>query len=475
LCEREEDSMHDRQSVDGQAKVTIDSRQLKAYLEVTAPIGSGIPCSLEKAKQALAEKQVVFGLKEEKIKQAVSKNNWGKRILVAEGKQAKDGKDAQLIYRFKLPKERAGPKIDNQGNINYRDLGLVYNVKAGQILVEKIPPVEGVCGMDVRGQEIVPKKPRDLQLPKGRNTAVDEQGRYLYSSIDGHVSLIDNKVVVDEVFEVRGDVDFSTGDIDFVGSVNVQGNVTSGFKVKAAGDIEIRGYIEQAQVVAGGSIMVKGGITGVTKGTVKAGENIYARFVENSFLEAKNDIVIGEAIIQAHIRAGGSVRVNGKKAAIVGGVVQAGQEVESKVLGSPLATQTIVEVGVNPLYRQEYQKLSKERTEKKRLLDKINHDLKLFKKMNIPLENLTATKKEQLLRVLEDFQVLRKEMAEIEERLVFLENEFERAHSAKVKVLQTAYPGVRVSIGQAVYIVNDPIKYSAFVLDEGEVRLSPLR
>lgn len=462
-------------SQNGQAKVNISRDQLKAFLTVTAPVGSGVSCTMEEARKALADHNVVFGLMEENISEALMERNWGQEFLVAEGKPPVNGIDAKIEYRFPLPKERMGPKADEKGNVDYHDLGLIFNVRKGSPLAERIPPTEGTSGTTVLGAEIAAKNGKDVLIPKGKNTVADNEEKLLYAVIDGNVTIIDNKVVVDPVMQIPGDVDYSSGDIDFVGDVIINGNINTGFKVKAEGNIEIKGFIEGAEVTAGGSILVKGGITGGVKGIVRARENISCRFIENSRVEAGKDVLVRDSIMQSFIKAGGSVRVNDKKAIIVGGIIQAFQEVESKVLGSQLATQTIVEVGINPHYREEYQKLLKTKNEKKKVFDNLSNNLQVFQKSGISPENLTETKRLTLLKMLEEFKKLRQELNEMDERTLYLEEQFNRVNAAKVKVLETVYPGVRISIGQSIYIVNDAIKYAAFILDQGEVRLTSLR
>jgi uncharacterized protein (DUF342 family) len=161
--------------------------------------------------------------------------------------------------------------------------------------------------------------------------------------------VIDRKISIDAVFLLNGNVDFSSGNIDFVGNVLINGSIASGFSVKAQGDIEVKGFIEGAEVIAGGNILVKGGIKSGVKGIVKAGENISARFVENARLEAGKDIIVREAIMQSFIKAGGNVMVSDRKATIVGGVVQASHTVEAKIIGSQLATQTVIELVSIPI------------------------------------------------------------------------------------------------------------------------------
>lgn len=462
-------------TADKTLRLTIDREKMEVYLEVAPPGEDGQPCKMEDVRQALQEAGVVFGIKEDKLEEALQERNWGYEILVAEGVPAINGEDAQIIYGFQLPSEQGGLKIDEQGNVDYFDLGIINNVKAGQQLAERKPPTEGTPGRTVTGEELVPRRGKDIRLLRGSNTVIDQDETALYAVIDGHVSLQGNKIVVNPVFKVNGNVDYGTGNIDFIGNVVISGNITSGFKVRAGGDIEVNGFIEGAEVIAGGNVIVKGGIAGGTKGKVTAAQNVTARFVENSNIEAGEDIIIKEAIMQSVLKAGGSVRVSSNKAIIVGGIIQATHQVEARVLGSQLATQTIIEVGVNPAHRDEYHELLRTRTEKKKIMDNLNQNLQAFQRSGIPMENLNEKKKADLIKMLDYFKSLHQEMGQMEKRVAQLEAEFQRIQNAKVRVLEVVYPGVRVSIGQAIYIVNDAIKYCEFVMDHGEVRMTSLR
>lgn len=456
-------------------KVTIDRDKMKAQLLVLPPGEGGQPATFEQAQKAVADAGVVFGIKEDKIREALLEANWGFETLIAEGEPVIHGDEAKITYHFQLPHQQGGPKVDEKGNVDYFDLGLINNVKAGQLLAERVPPTEGTAGHDVLGNEIQPRRGKDIRLLRGSNAVIDQEETAIYSVIDGHVSMSGSKIQVNPVFHVKGNVDYATGNIDFIGNVVIAGNIASGFKVKAGGDIEVSGFIEGAEVEAGGSVIVKGGIAGGTKGKVVAGDSVMARFAENSNIEAGGDILIKEAIMQSHLKAGGSVRVASNKAIIVGGLIQATHEVEARVLGSQLATQTIIEVGVNPAHRDEYHELIRVRTEKKKIMDNLNQNLQAFQRSGISMENLSDKKKADLIKMLDYFKSLHQELTQMEKRVVQLEAEFQRTQNAKVKALEVAYPGVRISIGQAIYIVNDLVKYCEFIMDRGEVRMGSLR
>ncbi|HEX3011078.1 MAG TPA: FapA family protein [Syntrophomonadaceae bacterium] len=466
--------MDTKSNVDSEIRVLVDNDRMKAYVEISVPLGSGKKCSLDDLKRALTSNKIVYGIDDTRLHEALMENNWGKRLLIAEGTPPINGIDGKLIYKFPSLLERMAPKIDEKGNVDYKNLNLIHNVKAGTELVERIAPTEGKNGADVTGKSINARKGKDINLPRGKNTVSDEQGRILYAAIDGHVTVREAKVVVDSVFELKGDVDYSSGNIEFIGNILINGNVTGGFQVIAGGDIEVRGFIEGATVVAGGSIMVRGGITAGIKGMVRAAENISARFVENSRLEAGRDVLIREAIMQSYVKAGGSVKVSDKRATIVGGTIQAAYEVESRTLGSQLATQTIIEVGVNPQYREEYGQLLKTRTEKGRVLETLNHNLQIYQKSGINSENMTDRKRLAIIKLLDEYKKMRQEVSAVDERIAFLETQFEQIHAARIKALEIVYPGVRITIGQAIYVVNDIMRYSQFVLEDGEVRLTSL-
>ncbi len=458
----------------GEAILYLDKDKMKAFLEITPPIGEGIPCDMAQVRAALNEAKVVYGIDERKLEEALLQMNWNQKILVAEGTPTIDGQNAIITLKYLVTDKKIAPTPDEQGNVNYRETGLVHNVQRGEELALRTPPVPGIIGMDVQGRELLPRAGKDLSLPRGKNTVCNADNTILYATIDGHLSMVDRKISVQAVFELNGDVDFSSGNIEFIGNVVIRGSVTGGFTVRAAGDIEITGFIEGAEVIAGGNITVKGGIKSSYKGLVKAAASISARFVENSKLEAGQDVIVREAIMQSYVRAGGNVIVSDRKATIVGGLIQAAHTVEAKIIGSQLATQTNIEVGINPYHREEYQNLLKSRTDAKKHLDNLSNNLQVFQRAGLNVQDLPETKRLALINMLDEFKKIKNTLAEQELRLKLLEEELHRASSARVRAMEVAYPGVKISIGSSVYTINDAIKYTQFVLDEGEIRSSAL-
>jgi hypothetical protein len=94
--------------------------------------------------------------------------------------------------------------------------------------------------------------------------------------VPGQPTVIKNGVKVNPVLDVEN-VDLSTGNLSFEGTVRVSGDVLTGMKMNVGGDVVINGTVEAAEIVAGGSVTVKGGVIGHSEGvTAQAGTTAIA-------------------------------------------------------------------------------------------------------------------------------------------------------------------------------------------------------
>ncbi|NLU48793.1 MAG: DUF342 domain-containing protein [Syntrophomonadaceae bacterium] len=466
----------ENEPADGYVEVHLTRDSMEAYLTVHPPRPGGKPATFENAVRALKEARVVEGILPASISEALSLENWGKPILVARGLPAVDGEDAHLDYHFPLPEERFRPVEMEDGKVDYRNLNLIYNVRRGELLVVRTPSKKGTMGITVTGVPIPPKPGKQVALPRGRNTLVDDTGNRLYAAVDGHVSLVSGKVTVQPVLEIWGNVDYAVGNIDFLGSVLVNGSILSGFTVKAGGDIEVRGVVEAASVEAGGNILIRNGIAGARKAVVTAGGSIFTRFVENATVEAGQDIVVGNGIVQSVVRANRSVKAEQRKGTIVGGIIQAGEEICGRVIGSPFCVQTVLEVGVVPRVREEYKAICAEYQEKKKSFELLGQQLEIHLQLMERAGQFASSRRKAILYNLqEEHEVLRQELQELESRKKTLELNIERSQKGNVKVKDTVHPGTDIVIGRAVYSVHEPIQFALFTLQQGEVKFESLR
>ncbi|MHB8618743.1 MAG: DUF342 domain-containing protein [Chloroflexota bacterium] len=343
-----------------QPAVTIAPDGLAAFLTLPEVPGG---YREEEILSALAEAGVVHGIDTPAVGLLAAMGKCGRLLPIAEGSPSKPGRDAFIEHLFELPSRTLS---EHGGRVDWREVTLVHSVSAGQALARKHPGQPGEPGMTVQGKPIVPKLPRDVRVAFGPGVSLAQDDPNLtVATVSGAVRLdVDGKLTVDNTYVVKGDVDLATGNVEFSGSVVIHGDVKRGFSIKATGDIEVNGAVEDANVFAGGAFLVKGGILGSAGiASVQAGGDILARFANNARLLARRDVILAQEAINCHIEAEGSVIVGGKlptKGAIRGGTTRAAREVSTHGLGSVAGIATRVEVGYGWLLPGKLQSLDGE-------------------------------------------------------------------------------------------------------------------
>lgn len=274
------------------------------------------------------------------------------------------------------------------------------------------------------------------------------------------------------VYEVNGDVDFAIGNIDFVGNVVIRGNVLTGFKIKAGGDIRITGGVEGAIVEAAGSIEISAGILGHNKGMLKAGKNVKCAFVQDATVEAAEDIVVSQSIMHSNIRAGRNVICKGTKGLIVGGVVQAGEKVETRTIGNTLSTVTVIEVGALPELRNEFLELRQQLKALNENLEKTDKALAILDQM-AAAGQLGPDKLAMRIKLNHTKKQALDELTMAKERILEIEKSLEDAEAARVEA-STVYGGAKIVIGRYTKFVKDTAQRVVYKLSEGDIAAFPM-
>ncbi|MDD2482521.1 MAG: FapA family protein, partial [Lutispora sp.] len=291
----------------------------------------------------------------------------------------------------------------------------------------------------------------------------------LISMIKGEAKVVDGKVSVFPIYTVDGNVDNSTGNIRFVGKVVVKGNVITGFTVEAEEDVEVFGFVEGAKIFSKGSIILHRGIQGMNKGELICNGDLIAKFIENSKVYAKGDIKT-DAIMHSTVFCGKKLEVKGKKGLLVGGEIKVSEEIIAKTVGSPMATATEIEVGINPDVRKKYDDFKVEYDICSDNLIKLSQVVDLLTKLSKKAE-LTDDKRALLnksiilkLQTQSKLEGLKKEIQE-------LETYIEDISKGKVKVESIVYPGTKITIGSSSIFIRDQIQFVTFYRAFGEVKI----
>jgi uncharacterized protein (DUF342 family) len=461
------------------SKVTIEQGGLTASLTLIESLAQEqeLPAlTYECLVEHLRQNGVTYGVDMVSCQQIVMnpRGYIGGKTRIATGKEPINGENAQIEILIDNPHSQS-PTVLEDGRVDFYNLGVVNTVLKGQILAKKTPLTEGIQGVGVGGAALMAKPGRDVRLPAGKHTTISADGLQLTAEADGHVSYNprENKINVFDVFEVKSDVDFSVGNIEFLGNVKINGSVLPGFKIVAAGNIEVTGFIDGAILEAGGDILVRGGVQMRSKGLIKASGTVRSRFMQGANVEAGLDVIVRDSIMHCHISAGRHVLMEAQKSVIVGGLVRAGEEVRTRTLGSPMATPSEVEVGVHPHLRTEMQEVQARLKELYLHMDKTKKALALLDNM-AGIGNQLPPEKEALRQNLtHTYEHYQHE----EEELMYRRSEIEvillDTRNAKVFVTDVAYAGVKLTLGQQVTYLRDPQRGPVvYGINEGEISAS---
>lgn len=392
-------------------------------------------------------------------------------ILVAQGREAIQGTDARIEYYFNTdPHKRPMQKED--GSVDYFQMTTINQCKKGEELARIIPENPGEPGVDIFGHVISPREVKRQSLKFGRNIELSEDKNVLRSMVDGHVALVEDKVFVSSVFAVK-DVDFSTGNLNFEGSIEINGRVSENFEVKAGGNVVVNGVVEGARIIAGGNIIISKGMNGMGKGYLRAGGDIVVKFLENSRVIA-GGYVQTEAIMHSQVSAGTEVRVEGRKGTIVGGYVHAADRVTAKTIGGNLGAATILEVGVNPVVKEQYSRLQKGLAENTKTIKNAEVILENFKEKIKKGVTPNEGQVKYMKTVAQLVEEKKAEMDEINQKIEKLRDVLETQKNADVVVNDEIYSGTTIIIGEASKTLQTSYHYCKFVKEKGEICMAPL-
>lgn len=442
--------------------IDISRDQMIATVRYDTNKGTGLP-EAEAVKEALTEKGIVYGINEEAIEKGVKSLT---PFVAAEGKQVQHGENARIERKFDLSKKNR-PKINEYNKADYKDMSLFVLAQKGDLLAVRIPQTEGTPGKNIFGMVVVPRMGRPIPMPQGKNTEVRNENE-LYATLNGQIVDTTRKIDIDPHLDIRSSVGAATGNIDFDGGVTIKGNVEVGFIVRATGDIEIGGMVNGADV-QGRNIVIKGGIAGQNRGLVKAQEDVYALFAENANIEAGRDVNITDSVLHSNVRAGNRVYVEERKGVITGGSVAAGEEIRCKMVGTPAAVVTKLSVGVDPTVQQKYMEVCRECKEDKARLKQITQMLNTLGKIDV--SRLPQQRIDQINALTRSQFPLAGKIKRAEKEIMALEETMGRMKDGKIRVSDTVYPGVRISINSILMNVQSSIRRCLLTVEDERIKI----
>lgn len=458
---------------DGSMKVEITDDEMKAFIHFTPPRFAGRHMEFDEVVEVLKNNGVVVGINENRINEYLEKMDYGQPLIAAEGEKHRNGRDSYVDYKVRIDNTGINFEEDESGKVDFRNLELLENVVVGQLLALKVPAEEGTPGRTVTNRIIPSKSGKDAKMQYGKGTILSEDGTELTAEINGQVVFKNNKISVEPVYVVPGDVSLETGNIVFLGSVIIQGNVQDNFVVKAAGNIEVKGTVQKAFLEAEGDIFLRSGLMGRDEAKIEStGGSIYSKFIQNSNVIAENNVIVPEGIVHSFVDAGENIFTTGKRARIVGGRVRAGSEVNARFLGADVSTKTEIWVGINPKILQQISELSNLEKNINEELSQVKLNLKSLEgqqrqgRITSEKKDVLEDLKEQDIKLSERHEEVKSELDELKSYVEMIE------HKGKICAEKVAYAGVEVHIKDKKFPLKDPYNHVKFSMEGGEIKIS---
>ncbi|MBX7255031.1 MAG: FapA family protein [Candidatus Hydrogenedentes bacterium] len=400
-----------------------------------------------------------------KIDAAIVSDSLAQGVEIVAGKKPIPPQDGKIVWSGSFFDE--GFVIDQgTGAVDYWTHKAHPGVQSGQLLATIVPPVEGEEGTDVFGKKVSCGKAHPAKIRGGAGVLHSEPEGEFRAARDGRVRFKNNILTVDEIYTITGSVGIETGHVDHPGMLVIEKDVEVGAKVRATGDIHIRGFVENADIESGGNVEVGVGITGKGSSPIRVAGNLKSRYLIEAVVEAQGDVVVEREIVQSRIASNGSVLL--PKGRIVGGRVGARRTLEVRQAGSEALVPTVLRAGMT-------EEMSRMVHEKMERIAELTANVDKIDRVVAPiLDKLDALPEEKQAIV----RQLIANMEACKEERQALESEVESMHAGprpEVIIREVVYPETTIWVGNSKLLIHEvisqPIRATAI---KGNVRLSVL-
>lgn len=318
-------------------EITKDSMIARATVSMALSKQEEAEITEEYILKKMEEKGIKAGILPNKVKQLVEESLFNKSYVVAEGKYAGKGTEGHYEFLFDENKDQNKPVIRPDGSIDYstqREL-----TTEGAKIAIYYPAVQGTFGYTIFATVIGPVPVKDL--PALHLKGVEKRENEYYATTNGQIlySQYRNELHVINELEVNGNCGYGTGDINFSGDVHIKGDVMSGVRIYADGNIVIDGVVEGAYIEAGKSIILRNGVHGMEKAKIIAGDSVIANFIDQAQVEAVESI-IADSIINCNCYTKGTVCATGKNGMILGGHTRSERSIEANYISNEQGVKT---------------------------------------------------------------------------------------------------------------------------------------
>jgi uncharacterized protein len=461
---------------DGSSEISVSSDYMKAEITLHPPGERGNHPSIGQIEELIKGNRIIYGIFLDDIKEALLNCTKGlypeNPVIVARGTEPVNGENGKVDFLFNI-ETSLKPKVNPNGTVDYKNVELVVTATKGQELAKLVPPTKGIPGKDILGRLVPAVDGAPAKLPVGTNTECSPIATdVLIASTDGNVKYNGNAVEISEGFVVKGNVDFSIGNIKYAKSVVIEGDIDSGFMVDCGGDLQVAGTIEDAHITVGGNVLCKFGFVGQGKGIIDAKGDVNLAFMKNQTVKCLKNVVIAKEAINCNIFARKTVTVHGKPLSISGGKVMARDNITAYSIGNCNGIKTIVEIGTDFSLIEELQKTETQLTEIIENSRKLSPILGKYEKLSELKHGLDEKDHVVFMKIRATMAKYQQQIKALEERKKIISANMMETVNSVIKIEHSAMPGTVFKIGARLLSVKEEIIGPKSVrLMDGEIKV----
>lgn len=269
--------------------------------------------------------------------------------VIARATPPVEGEDGRLEWMEGFdPEEDARParQDDPQGRVDFYSQVSYISIETGDHVATIIQPTEGENGRDVTGASIPAKPGKPTDVKADSSLIVAEDGRVLAQTA-GVLEFNDHTLAIARLMEVSDCVDFSTGNINFDGSVHVREGVRDRFVVKTTENLAVDGLVEAATIITGKDFHCRRGMAAKDRGQILVGGDAHVGYLNNVRGRIRGHLFVRRELMDCELIVGKSL--SSSQGAIVGGRVIVTGQAEIAALGSGGGKPTLLVLGEVPL------------------------------------------------------------------------------------------------------------------------------
>ena len=459
-----------RDSKEYEITVKVSDDAQEAHMTVVPPTVGRAPLTPDMYKKAILEAKVEKGILWEELKRLMAQHIENKPVLIARGVPALDGEDGHVEFERAPGAQQHPQSAGFAERVDYRELNLITDVKPGQLIAKVSPPTEGAPGFTVTGKVLKAQPGKAFKLRLGANVEATANGTEIRATKAGFVVFAGEKLSVEDVYEVEN-INSATGHVRFSGVINIKGNIEDGFKVEAGKSVNVGGTVGNTSVKAGGNVTIRGGVMGAT---IEAGGTISARFYSEAKLHAKQDVIAEEYILHSTVHADRAVLVTKATVGFIkGGLVRAGAEITSPVVGSEVSEgDTRLEVGLGFDARTKFEKLETVLANAWSNFDRFRKNVAFLEQKRMQEGALPAQQQGQLRGSVEQARKVRDELLEgVATYHELLANMNEGGAAGAIMVPAIAHAATNIQVQRYQLRVNSPLKACGFIVLDGTLKV----